>query len=57
MAVSTYLEIFFNVSGLKAPIKMHRVAEGIYAAYYSLISDVKTDTGWKWRDGKDMLCR
>ena len=47
-----------NINGLSAPIKRHRVVDGlqkimcIYSAYKRLTSNLKTHSDWKWRRRK-----
>ena len=59
MAIGTYISVItFNVKGLNAQAKRHRLAEwiqkqdAIYAVYKKPTSDLKTHTNWKWQDGK-----
>ena len=65
MALGTYISIIiFNVNGLNAPNKRHRLAERIpkktknkqanpyIRCLKKPISDLKTHIDWKWEDGK-----
>ena len=60
MTISTYLSIITsNVDGLNAPIKkvwgdwINRKTILIYMLPHKKVtSDLKTHTGWKWRDGE-----
>ena len=59
MAIGIYISIItFNVNGLNAPTKRHRLTKGYktkthrYSVYKKPTSDLKTHIDWKWEDGK-----
>ena len=58
MAIGTNISIItWNVNGLNAPTKSHRLAKWTqkqdpYIVYKKPTSDLKTYIDWKWEEGK-----